>query len=58
MRSLGLIYSYTEKDWNVDSIPHIEKNKADSNPRHAYQASKTLAEKALWSESRHTGSCC
>jgi hypothetical protein len=45
------LFSYTEKDWNVDSIPHVEKHGIESQGGHSYQASKTLAEKALWSES-------
>ncbi|WWC63268.1 uncharacterized protein I303_105868 [Kwoniella dejecticola CBS 10117] len=39
---------YTEEDWNQDSIPHVEKNGVKSTGGHSYQASKTLAEKALW----------
>ncbi|ODO07587.1 D-lactaldehyde dehydrogenase [Cryptococcus wingfieldii CBS 7118] len=42
----GLIY--TEEDWNVDSIPYIEKNGVDDGGSQAYMASKTAAEKALW----------
>ncbi|WVR07601.1 hypothetical protein IAU60_004643 [Kwoniella sp. DSM 27419] len=41
-------HKYTEKDWNKDSIPHVEKNGTDSNGGHSYMASKTMAEKALW----------
>jgi hypothetical protein len=43
--------SYTEKDWNVDSPAHVEKNGANSYGGHSYAASKTLAERAFWSES-------
>ncbi|WWD19049.1 hypothetical protein CI109_103507 [Kwoniella shandongensis] len=39
---------YTEEDWNQDSISHVEKNGTKSTGGHSYQASKTLAEKALW----------
>ncbi|WVQ68084.1 uncharacterized protein L199_006290 [Kwoniella botswanensis] len=39
---------YTEEDWNQDSISHVEKNGVKSSGAMAYQASKTLAEKALW----------
>ncbi|WRT68381.1 uncharacterized protein IL334_005357 [Kwoniella shivajii] len=39
---------YTEDDWNQDSIPHVEEKGLESAGGHAYQASKTLAEKALW----------
>jgi hypothetical protein len=42
--------SYTEKDWNEDSIPHVEKNGLESNGGESYRASKTLAEQAFWSE--------
>jgi hypothetical protein len=42
--------SYTEKDWNVDSVPHVEQNGVESEGFHSYSASKTLAEQAFWSE--------
>jgi hypothetical protein len=54
--SPNLTIRYTEKDWNEDSIPHIEANGDKSQPSHSYRASKTLAEKALWSESREAPS--
>lgn len=41
---------YTEADWNVDSIPQVEEKGAEADGMHSYLASKTLAEKALWSE--------
>lgn len=41
---------YTEADWNVDSIPHVEEKGVEADGMHSYLASKTLAEKALWSE--------
>ncbi|ODN78724.1 hypothetical protein L202_04291 [Cryptococcus amylolentus CBS 6039] len=41
-------YTYTEKDWNVDSAAHVEKNGRQSAGFHSYLASKTLAEQALW----------
>ncbi|TYJ53106.1 hypothetical protein B9479_006287 [Cryptococcus floricola] len=41
-------YTYTEKDWNVDSAAHVEKNGLQSAGFHSYLASKTLAEQALW----------
>lgn len=41
---------YTEEDWNVDSIPYVEENGVNSDGGESYRASKTLAEKALWSE--------
>ncbi|RSH88684.1 methylglyoxal reductase (NADPH-dependent) gre2 [Saitozyma podzolica] len=41
-------YHYTEKDWNVDSPAHVEKNGANSYGGHSYAASKTLAERAFW----------
>lgn len=41
---------YTESDWNVDSIPHVEEKGVEADGMHSYLASKTLAEKALWSE--------
>ncbi|RSH88686.1 methylglyoxal reductase (NADPH-dependent) gre2 [Saitozyma podzolica] len=41
-------YIYTEKDWNEDSIPHVEKNGLESNGGESYRASKTLAEQAFW----------
>lgn len=40
---------YTEADWNVDSIPHVEEKGVEADGMHSYLASKTLAEKALWS---------
>ncbi|WVR07600.1 hypothetical protein IAU60_004642 [Kwoniella sp. DSM 27419] len=40
---------YTEEDWNHDSVPHVEQNGLKSNAFHSYLASKTLAEKAVWS---------
>ncbi|WVQ81866.1 hypothetical protein IAT38_003993 [Cryptococcus sp. DSM 104549] len=39
---------YTEKDWNGDSIPHVDEKGIESEGMHSYLASKTLAEKALW----------
>ncbi|ODO08642.1 D-lactaldehyde dehydrogenase [Cryptococcus wingfieldii CBS 7118] len=39
---------YTEEDWNVDSIKHVEENGVNSDGGDSYRASKTLAEKALW----------
>ncbi|WVQ74953.1 hypothetical protein IAR50_004561 [Cryptococcus sp. DSM 104548] len=39
---------YTEKDWNVDSIKHVEENGVNSEGGDSYRASKTLAEQALW----------
>ncbi|KAK8854804.1 hypothetical protein IAR55_003543 [Kwoniella newhampshirensis] len=39
---------YTEDDWNVDSIKHVEENGVNSDGGDSYRASKTLAEKALW----------
>ncbi|ORY35639.1 D-lactaldehyde dehydrogenase [Naematelia encephala] len=39
---------YTEKDWNEDAVKHVEENGLKSQGGFAYQASKTLAEKALW----------
>lgn len=41
---------YTESDWNVDSVPHVEEKGVEADGLHSYLASKTLAEKALWSE--------
>lgn len=41
---------YTEADWNVDSIPQVEEKGVEADGMHSYLASKTLAEKALWSE--------
>ncbi|GFZ49479.1 Putative uncharacterized oxidoreductase [Saitozyma sp. JCM 24511] len=41
-------YHYTEKDWNVDSVPHVEQNGVESEGFHSYSASKTLAEQAFW----------
>ncbi|WVQ82612.1 hypothetical protein IAT38_004743 [Cryptococcus sp. DSM 104549] len=38
----------TEDDWNTTSVDHVKEKGVDSNPLHAYQASKALAEKALW----------
>lgn len=45
------VCSYTEKDWNIDSPAHVEKNGVNSYGGHSYAASKTLAERAFWSES-------
>ncbi|WVF72784.1 hypothetical protein IAT40_007602 [Kwoniella sp. CBS 6097] len=39
---------YTEDIWNEDAVPHVEANGKDSDGYLAYQASKTLAERALW----------
>jgi hypothetical protein len=49
--SLGLRSrpSYTEKDWNEDAVPHVEKMGLGSVGFHSYSASKVLAEKAFWS---------
>ncbi|ODN78405.1 hypothetical protein L202_04044 [Cryptococcus amylolentus CBS 6039] len=41
-------HHYTEADWNVDSIPYIEEHGTKDGGSHAYFASKTFAEKALW----------
>lgn len=38
---------YTEADWNVDSIPHVEEKGVEADGMHSYLASKTLAEKGL-----------
>lgn len=38
---------YTESDWNVDSIPHVEEKGVEADGLHSYLASKTLAEKVL-----------
>ncbi|WVQ75184.1 hypothetical protein IAR50_004794 [Cryptococcus sp. DSM 104548] len=41
-------HHYTEADWNKDSIPYITEHGAKDGGLHAYFASKTIAEKALW----------
>jgi hypothetical protein len=41
---------YTEADWNEDSIKEVEQKGKDTPGSESYRASKTLAERALWSE--------
>ncbi|ORX38574.1 D-lactaldehyde dehydrogenase [Kockovaella imperatae] len=41
-------YTYTEKDWNVDSVGIVEEKGVDAPGLHIYNASKTLAERSLW----------
>ncbi|GFZ47245.1 hypothetical protein JCM24511_04988 [Saitozyma sp. JCM 24511] len=48
MESKPPTYHYTEKDWNEDAVPHVEKMGLDSVGFHSYSASKVLAEKAFW----------
>jgi len=43
--------SYTEKDWNMDSVKQVEEEGVDAEGGDSYRASKTLAEKALWTGS-------
>ena len=45
--------SYTEKDWNEDSVKQVEEKGTEVAGSDSYRASKTMAEQALWSESRH-----
>ncbi|GAA6018335.1 hypothetical protein JCM10207_000809 [Rhodosporidiobolus poonsookiae] len=43
-----LSHTFTEKDWNTASPAEVERDGAQANPRAAYRASKTLAERAAW----------
>ncbi|KAH8920982.1 putative D-lactaldehyde dehydrogenase [Atractiella rhizophila] len=42
------VYTFTEEDWNIDSLEEYEKNGKNTDQRTAYRVSKTLAEKAAW----------
>jgi len=44
------LFSYTEKDWNQDSVREVDERGKEADGGEMYRASKTLAEKALWSE--------
>lgn len=40
--------TFTEKDWNQQSIDEVNDKGVDSWRMHWYRASKTLAERAAW----------
>jgi hypothetical protein len=40
--------TFTESDWNQQSIDDVNENGVDSWRMHWYRASKTLAERAAW----------
>lgn len=42
------VYEYSEKDWNETSPRMVEEKGKETDPFHAYRASKTLAERAAW----------
>ncbi|KAJ3841294.1 D-lactaldehyde dehydrogenase [Lentinula raphanica] len=41
--------TFTEKDWNNQSVAEVERVGKDTSPINKYHASKTLAERAAWS---------
>ncbi|ODN78404.1 hypothetical protein L202_04043 [Cryptococcus amylolentus CBS 6039] len=41
-------HHYTEESWNIDSVPYIKEHGTEDGGLHAYYASKTIAERALW----------
>ena len=47
-RSRADTRSYTEADWNEDSVKTVEKDGVDAPASEKYRASKTLAERAFW----------